>query len=264
MEQFLVTFLIDGSVYPSDNPLFATFDGKYHICFFPDEEQTGWKIYAKRIAPNGSVGFERYLITSDGWLIPYAAVGNGKLLVTWLKPPMMAPGYVKGKFFDLNMNGIGNEFVVFDTLNGKFPFGNAVIFGGGKFYCYTTRVDFFITPDSSFAFTNGDVYGVTIFDPTSVENENIIQSEFILYQNFPNPFNPSTEIKFHLKENVKTSIKVFDLLGREVATLIDNNLEAGTHSIKFNPQNYGLSGGIYLYELRAAGFISARKMLYLK
>lgn len=172
---------------------------------------------------------------------------------------MIVPSYVKVKFFDLNMNGIGNEFVVFDTLNGKFPFGNAVVFSGGKFYCYTTRINFFITPDSSYAFTNGDVYGVSIFDPTSVESEKIATSEFILYQNFPNPFNPSTEIKFQLRENVRTSIKVFDLLGREFANLIDNNLEAGIHSIKFNPQDFGLSGGVYLYRMKAGNFLVTKK-----
>ncbi len=257
-------FLIDGSTYPSDNPLFVTFDGKYHICFFPDEEPNGWKIYAKRIVPNGSVGTERYLITEDGWLVPYAAIGNSKILVTWLRPTMIIPGYVKGKFFDMNLNGIGNEFIVFDTLNGKFPFGNGVVFGGGKFYCYTTRVNMFITPDSSFAFTNGDVYGVTIFDPTSVESESINPTEFSLYQNFPNPFNPSTEIKFHLKENARTSIIVFDLLGKEVATLINQNLDAGIHSIKFNPQNFGLGGGVYFYQLKAGNSLSTKKMLFIK
>ncbi len=255
------TFLIDGTTYPTDNPLYVVFDGNYYICIFPEEEQTGWKIYAKRITPNGIVDNQRYLITQEGWLVPLAAVGNNKILITWLNPMM---GNLKGKFFDFNLSGIGNEFVVFNTLNGKFPFGNELVYDGGKFYCFTTRVDIYITPDSSYHFTNGDIYGVPIFDPTYVKNDANKSIDFVLHQNFPNPFNPTTKINFSLKEDLRTTLKIYDLFGKEITTLVDQNLESGLHTIEFNPEKFGLSGGVYFYQINAGSFKETKKMIYIK
>lgn len=101
-------------------------------------------------------------------------------------------------------------------------------------------------------------------DPTSVENENAIPIEFRLEQNYPNPFNPSTEISWQLAVGSNVILKVYDVLGREVTTLIDEFQQAGTHTIKFNTQNYNLPSGIYFYRLKAGNFFQSRKMILLK
>jgi len=83
-----------------------------------------------------------------------------------------------------------------------------------------------------------------------------------LEQNFPNPFNPTTVIRFQLPVNSRVTLKVFDVLGREVATLVDGTLEAGNHVVTFAPRN--LAGGIYFYQITAGNFSQTRKALFIK
>ncbi|NNG27656.1 MAG: T9SS type A sorting domain-containing protein, partial [Ignavibacteriaceae bacterium] len=81
-------------------------------------------------------------------------------------------------------------------------------------------------------------------------------------QNYPNPFNPSTEIKFAIPQIANVTLKVFDVLGREVVTLVDEQMEAGKHSLIFNAAN--LSSGVYYYTIITEYFIQTKKMLLLK
>ncbi len=108
-------------------------------------------------------------------------------------------------------------------------------------------------------------------EPTSsVEGGIVVSNEeewgkvqdFTLSQNYPNPFNPNTEIIFNLPESGITSLKVYDMLGREVATLIDHNLSSGIHSVTFDASNF--ASGIYLYRLISNGREMIRKMTLLK
>ncbi len=90
-------------------------------------------------------------------------------------------------------------------------------------------------------------------------NENY---SFELFQNFPNPFNPKTVIKFTIPENTFVILKVYDVLGKEVITLVNETLERGNHSINFNGTS--LSSGIYLYKIFAGNFVQQRQMLLIK
>lgn len=253
------SFAIDTSLAPSDDPLFVLFDGKYHVCFYTEEEQTGWKIYAKRIDPNGNVSSSRSLISSDGHILPFAILGNSKILVTWTRFPYETTvGAIKGKFINLNLDPIGDDFLIFQHLNNKIPVGSMGVFADNKFFVYTTRLEL------ATILTNGDVYGVTILDPTGVEDEiNSVQT-YELYQNFPNPFNSSTRIKFSVKETQNVSIRLMNILGEEIATLLNENVSSGVHSIEFNAEKFNLSGGVYFYQMKAGDFISTKKMIYLK
>lgn len=87
-------------------------------------------------------------------------------------------------------------------------------------------------------------------------------SGFKLEQNYPNPFNPSTVIRYELAENSNVSLKVFDLLGREVATLVEGRETAGRHSVRFDAT--GLASGMYLYQLNTEQGLFTKKMLLLK
>ena len=87
-------------------------------------------------------------------------------------------------------------------------------------------------------------------------------SEFSLEQNYPNPFNPSTNIRFRISDFVLVSLKIFDVLGNEVATLINEEKPEGSYEVEFRAN--GLSSGIYFYQLQAGSFINTKKMLLVK
>jgi len=111
---------------------------------------------------------------------------------------------------------------------------------------------------------NNQITGIIVnFNVTSVEDEEqIIPDESILYPNYPNPFNPVTRIKFVLSENEFTSLRVYNLIGQEVAVLVNGNLAAGSYEVSFNAEN--LSSGIYFFTLQAGIFKETRKMILLK
>ena len=89
-----------------------------------------------------------------------------------------------------------------------------------------------------------------------------IPKEFTLFQNFPNPFNPSTEIRFELNQAGRTVLRIYNLVGQQVAKLIDEQLSAGSYKFRFEAGN--LPSGVYLYELENTGLKEHRKMLLLK
>ncbi len=87
-------------------------------------------------------------------------------------------------------------------------------------------------------------------------------TDYTLYPNFPNPFNPYTQITYSLPKSCKVSLRIFNLLGQEIALLVNESQSAGTHTIVFN--SAGLSSGIYLYRLNAENFSQTKKMVLLK
>ncbi|MBI5662995.1 MULTISPECIES: VCBS repeat-containing protein [Ignavibacterium] len=114
------------------------------------------------------------------------------------------------------------------------------------------------------------ILGKTV--PTSVEDEQIYTvSDYELYQNYPNPFNPSTKIVYTIPTYGKVTIKVFDVLGREISTLVNDIKSAGQHEIEFNTAELGLASGVYFYQMKVADqtnftkeFITTKKMLLIK
>ncbi len=118
-------------------------------------------------------------------------------------------------------------------------------------------------------FTKTDTlfFDVTVIDSTtSVDNDENLPSKFILEQNYPNPFNPSTMISYQLPIAGNVIFKVFDVLGNEVATLVDEDKPAGSYEVEFNPESSikHLASGIYFYQLKAEEYTAVKKMLYLK
>jgi len=90
---------------------------------------------------------------------------------------------------------------------------------------------------------------------------NILNS-FSLYQNYPNPFNPSTTIEFTLPKSEFVEMKVYNILGKEISTLVSRKLNQGNHTYTFDGRN--LASGVYYYRLEAGNFVQTRKMIYLK
>ena len=101
----------------------------------------------------------------------------------------------------------------------------------------------------------------------SVEGEETLPTEFKLEQNYPNPFNPSTTIKYSIpnvgNENLRSvQLKIYDVLGREVTTLVNKEQKPGNYEIKFEAKN--LSSGIYYYRITVGSFVKTMKMILIK
>ena len=101
----------------------------------------------------------------------------------------------------------------------------------------------------------------TIGSVLSSENESL-PNEFKLGQNYPNPFNPATTIKYMIKDQSLVSLKIYDVLGNEVATLVNEIKPKGAYTFKFDASS--LPSGVYFYRLTAGNFIETKKMLLLK
>ncbi len=135
---------------------------------------------------------------------------------------------------------------------------------------YTYYIDTFNAayPTSSAAYT-GSTYGEPVGDlrwfdgfVVDVKKEIGLPSEFALEQNYPNPFNPTTNIKFSIPENGFVTLKVFNMLGQEVATIVNQELVQGAYSYDFDASR--LSSGTYFYSISSGSFTQTKKMLLLK
>lgn len=112
----------------------------------------------------------------------------------------------------------------------------------------------FSIPGESLVLTNGPV-GI-------INYTNEIPDRYSLRQNYPNPFNPSTKLKYSLPENGFVSLKIYDMAGKEVMTLINGEQKAGTYELQFNGSN--LTSGVYLYKLETESFTQTKKMTLVK
>lgn len=100
---------------------------------------------------------------------------------------------------------------------------------------------------------------------TSINNSFVLQT-FTLFQNYPNPFNPSTIIRYNLSKAADVSLKVYNILGYEVATLVKSNQEAGSYSVPFgnSKATFDLSSGVYFYRLEAGSYVATKKFILMK
>ncbi|MGD0038524.1 MAG: family 16 glycosylhydrolase [Bacteroidota bacterium] len=120
-------------------------------------------------------------------------------------------------------------------------------------------------PDASTVFPQEyDIDYVRVYQKsvTAVQGTDQKPHNFLLYQNFPNPFNPTTKIKYSIPQNGFVTIKIFNLLGQKVASLVNQEQRTGEYKIEFNASN--LSSGIYLYRIQSGNYSSTKKMIVLK
>jgi hypothetical protein len=115
-----------------------------------------------------------------------------------------------------------------------------------------------------FIVQGGKLQVVSGAPPVSVETEDpIIPDEFIVHQNFPNPFNPETEIRFALTKASHVELNIYNTLGQHIGTLIDTQYTAGFHSVRWDGKDRNgspVSSGVYLYQIQAGEFSQVRKM----
>ena len=105
---------------------------------------------------------------------------------------------------------------------------------------------------------NEEYIGSTYFQISSTKPA----TDFKLEQNYPNPFNPTTKIEYSIPKNSLVTLKVYDMLGREVATLVNEEKSIGNYNVEFNGN--GLSSGIYFYKFQAGDYTTVKKMILVK
>ncbi len=213
--------------------------------------------YALRIQDNGDTTWTR-LYGGGGWEYSYDIVkkGNNDFILIGNTNSSGAGSY---DIYLVNIDSNG------DTLWTK-TFGSAIYENAkgalrtndGNYIVYGQR-----KPKSRSNVSDILLVKINLNDISNIdEHNNSLPSIFILEQNYPNPFNPSTQIKFSIPQESQVSLKLYDVTGREVGTLIEEFMQSGTYIINFNANE--LSSGIYFYKIQAAEFSDVKKMLLLQ
>jgi len=186
---------------------------------------------------------------------PDTSIAPGEFLVLWYTGDNNGFPEVNEK---LSSNG--------ETIYIADADGNPII--SYNFGSQTDDVSFGRIPDGSdeWIFMN-PTPGIANTEELNINHDKTIPDQYILFQNYPNPFNPVTTLRYDLPENGHINITIYDMLGREVKTLINQTQNAGYRSVQWNATNdYGkpVSAGIYLYQIQAGEYISTKKMVLLK
>jgi len=170
----------------------------------------------------GNEAIERFSAT-DGFILQINDSGN----LLWRK----SFGGISSEYFQDIVLLENNEFLVV---------GNTESFGAGK----------------------SDVWLLKFSTTTDVKPENFPVDDFTLYQNYPNPFNPRTVFSYQLPVSGDVTVKVFDVLGNEIATLVDEYKPAGNYEVQWDASNN--TSGVYFYQLKVENFIETKKMILLR
>lgn len=153
--------------------------------------------------------------------------------------------------------GVGGTFADLATVGADVTFFQDLGLVPNTEYCYRVRA---FNGAGNSAYSSEDCATTA---PNSVEDEfSGIPSEFGLFDNFPNPFNPSTTIYYAVPEVSFVELKVFDALGNEITTLVSETKEAGYHNISFDAADY--NSGVYFYQLQTGNFVETKKMILMK
>jgi len=230
----------------------------------------GTNITLEAVTPSSGTQ-TRYAFTSwsNGGTNPQTITVNGNLNITAnFRPQYKITGITPyASTFGTN--------VFYDSMQ-VFQFGvtSRRVTSGGTFYFHAwigAGANSYTSPDSTgrdsmvtFALKNAIVESA-LWNDTPIGIANIsteVPKEFQLLQNYPNPFNPVTNIRFDIAKSTQTRILIYDLLGKEVASVLDRQLTPGRYMIDFNAEN--LSSGIYFYKLITDDFVSIKKMTVLK
>lgn len=169
-------------------------------------------------------------------------------------PPDIRP--LNGKQYQVE-DALGNGVIIQSVLNGSHS---------GNFIDENERAYF-----SAWAIYSGFNYSdkekLLVVSINNNEPEGTIPLTYRLHQNYPNPFNPETEIQFELPKQTRVQIKVFNVLGQEIKTLLDSEYQPGVHKIRWDGKDRRgnlTAAGVYLYRIKAGDFTSVKKMLLLR
>ncbi len=215
---------------------------------------------------SGGDGSFKIKIFNDGGNKP----GSALLESNSITPPSNAKDFwfpISVSSLNINVNGDFYVGFYYDGVNQPL-IGSDTSVINGRAWEWDNSAQSWVNLNSSSYFPVTLLIRATINSVTAVhEISNERPDEFILSQNYPNPFNPSTTINYSLPKQSNVSLKVFDILGKEVSTLVDENQSAGTYKVEWkglNNRGESLTSGIYLYKLSVDGKNFTRKMLFIK
>ena len=183
-------------------------------------------------------------------------IDAGGFLVIWAdKDPEQGPLHV-----DFKLSSSGEDIGIYD------PNGNAII--EMSFSSQSEDTSYGRYPDGSDTWQlMNPTPGMPNTQELSLNNNLVIPDQYIVHQNYPNPFNPVTTLRYDLPENSYVNITIYNMLGKEVKTLIDQTQDAGYRSVIWNAtNNYGkpVSAGIYLYQIQVDEYMQTKKMVLLE
>jgi hypothetical protein len=181
--------------------------------------------------------------------------------------------------FDFGLNGSGELIRLFDnnlniidslTYDDNPPWQTSPDGNGATLELLHPKLDNSLAQNWAASVNFGSPGKINSVYTKVPQNDDLIPTEMKLEQNFPNPFNPSTVIKYSIPQNteysprrmLRTTLKVYDILGNEVAALVNENQKTGNYEVKFGASN--LASGVYVYQLQSGGVFISKKMLLIK
>ena len=204
-------------------------------------------------------------LTATGEDTVYAQINMWSSCLDFAPDGLLWAGMLKDSFSA--GQGKGSQWYGFDVATGKIldsvgvPLGDSSLGG-----VLSPRGAAWSTDGTKMYLADFDYSTISLYDYVSVtsveEIPNVVPTEFALTQNFPNPFNPTTTISFTLPEANVVSLKVFNMLGQEVATIINEQKAAGAYKATFDASN--IASGTYVYTLKVGNFVQSKKMTLLK
>lgn len=187
-------------------------------------------------------------------LITFEAIeGNGKVIIKWET--------------STEKNTIGFNILKSNEKDREFTqINEKLIECNSKRIYYYTDIDVEAGRTYYYILESVDMNGETnLYRTVSITLK--IPQKYELYQNYPNPFNPITNIKFDIPKNEKVTLKIYNILGQEIKTLINAEMNAGAHTVQWDgTNNIGIkvASGVYIYQVKAGKFAKAKKMSFVK
>ena len=207
--------------------------------------QNGDSVWSRQYA--GVTAYDAYSVqqTRDGG---YILAGQTSINTNTSDLFLMKTDIQGDSLWAKTFGGAADErgYEVEQTLDGGYIIGGETSSYGAGLY------DFYLVK------TNDVGFVTSVHEP----GQAAVPSEFRLYQNYPNPFNPATTIAYEISASAHVDIKIYDILGREVATLVDGVQNPGSYRVTFDASH--IASGVYFYRLEAGSFVSVKKMLLLK
>jgi hypothetical protein len=189
---------------------------------------------------------------------------SGKLFERLVKAPTDSMEYYTGLYLKMINDSYG--YLSFNDYNSTYILNFTIDAGGNVNILNVIKLPVLsyapieVYKDAIYTIIRGTIYRINKVTPVGPDKE--IPTKFTLYQNYPNPFNPTTTISYDLPVRAHVKLTVYNILGQDVATLVDSEQEPGRYDVKFDAS--GLPSGIYFYTLQTPYFTKTNKMVLIK